>query len=494
MSEIPLEAPTEEGAPLLNKTKSTIDVENKLVHSFADSANSGETDVIFSFDTTGSMYSYLEEVRKNLKAMASKLIKDVPKIRIGIIAMGDYCDDISSYVIKYLDFTNNADEICTWIEKVGSTGGGDSPEAYELALKTARLNFKWASGNKALVVIGDATPHPPSYTDQDIFWGDELDQLIKLGVKVYGVQANEAADATAFYEELSNRSGGVCIKLKHINLITDMFQAVCYKEFGVEHLETFRSEVETREGKMDAEREKMFSDLKRERDPAEVEKDKKNEKSFSYNWWSRANDNGRCCYRYDVVSQKYILYSAKSPVGTKKPPAPRKKAAPKAKSTPPPKAPVGRGKKRAASVGKGKGKKKAAASSSDDITSSSDSDTDSDSDSDSGVEVSPSKSTRSKKPRRASASATLGKDSSFKSGDIVAVRGENKTVWVAKIKDVDGANIEVQWFDELKNSPGTFVLLKWTDTIPVRSIISPTKVKEDKERGVFVLKKPLPPH
>ena len=41
---------------------------------------------------------------------------------------------------------------------------------------------------KALVVIGDATPHPPSYTDQSVFWRDELEKLVRMGIKVYGVQ------------------------------------------------------------------------------------------------------------------------------------------------------------------------------------------------------------------------------------------------------------------------------------------------------------------
>ena len=37
---------------------------------------------------------------------------------------------------------------------------------------------------KALVVIGDAEPHPPSMTDQNIYWHTELDILAGLGIKV----------------------------------------------------------------------------------------------------------------------------------------------------------------------------------------------------------------------------------------------------------------------------------------------------------------------
>lgn len=37
---------------------------------------------------------------------------------------------------------------------------------------------------KALVVIGDAPPHPPSYTDQNIDWWNETELLKGMGVKV----------------------------------------------------------------------------------------------------------------------------------------------------------------------------------------------------------------------------------------------------------------------------------------------------------------------
>ena len=37
---------------------------------------------------------------------------------------------------------------------------------------------------KAFVLIADDVPHAPSYTDQHIYWRDELDVLIGMGVKV----------------------------------------------------------------------------------------------------------------------------------------------------------------------------------------------------------------------------------------------------------------------------------------------------------------------
>jgi hypothetical protein len=59
-----------------------------------------------------------------------------------------------------------------------ATGGGDAPEAYELALREAR-KLSWTKGySKALVIIGDEVPHCPSYTTEKINWFDEVVDII----------------------------------------------------------------------------------------------------------------------------------------------------------------------------------------------------------------------------------------------------------------------------------------------------------------------------
>ena len=57
-------------------------------------------------------------------------------------------------------------------------------QCYEWVLHKAQ-QLDWSEHSaKALVVIGDCEPHPPSYTDQRINWHDELDLLKGMGVKV----------------------------------------------------------------------------------------------------------------------------------------------------------------------------------------------------------------------------------------------------------------------------------------------------------------------
>ena len=56
-------------------------------------------------------------------------------IQLSIIAHGDYCDAHSSYVTKIQDFSEDEKTLCTFVEKLGSTGGGDADECYELILR-----------------------------------------------------------------------------------------------------------------------------------------------------------------------------------------------------------------------------------------------------------------------------------------------------------------------------------------------------------------------
>jgi hypothetical protein len=292
----------------------TKDMEKALLESFVKSAYSSNVEIIFSFDTTGSMASCLDQVRQKVSETVNKLMKDIPNIRIGIISHGDYCDDSGNHTISKLDFVDKSevDKIVSFVKTVKATGGGDAPEAYELALRDAR-GFSWTEGySKALVVIGDEVPHPPSYTTEKINWWEELEKLSEKGVKIYGVRALSNEYAKAFYEELSARTGAVSIHFNNFNLIVDMFLAICYREASSTHLEEFKQEVK-QEGKMTQELAQVFDTLEQ----PNPEK-KSNEKKFKLNdpWYNIENDKGTPSYMKDASGVKWVPYKANGPAPT----------------------------------------------------------------------------------------------------------------------------------------------------------------------------------
>ncbi|XP_060554256.1 uncharacterized protein LOC132715283 [Ruditapes philippinarum] len=148
-------------------------------------------EIAFSFDTTGSMYSCLEEVRKRLREMVQDLKRTIPGIKIAIFAHGDYCDAGSTYVTKYVNFTNDPNTLCNFVSNVGGTGGGDTPECYELVLREVQENLAWSTNSqKSLVMIGDAPPHEKSESQnyRRLDWKEEIERLRKMDIKVYAVQ------------------------------------------------------------------------------------------------------------------------------------------------------------------------------------------------------------------------------------------------------------------------------------------------------------------
>lgn len=139
----------------------------------------GPIEIVFSFDTTGSMSGVLGQVREQVQEVINRLFKDIPMLKIAVFAHGDYCDK-ANYVTKYVDFTNDAKKLCHFVETVKSTGGGDWEECYELVLRQARERLSWTPGTqRSLVMIGDAIPHDTKYAHNKdkIDWKVETSKL-----------------------------------------------------------------------------------------------------------------------------------------------------------------------------------------------------------------------------------------------------------------------------------------------------------------------------
>ena len=133
-------------------------------------------EIAFSFDTTGSMNSFLRGVRDHLQDIVTRLFADIPTLRISIMAHGDY-SDYGNYVTKHVDLTNDVSKLTKFVKKVKSTHGGDWPECYELVLRQMQTRVSWAPGTKrVLVMIGDAVPHEKNYAlnKERIDWTKEV--------------------------------------------------------------------------------------------------------------------------------------------------------------------------------------------------------------------------------------------------------------------------------------------------------------------------------
>lgn len=206
-------------------------------------------DLAFSFDTTGSMYAVLDEVRKNISEMLERLTTDIPGLRVALIAHGDYGD---IYETEIKDFGTTTADLVRFVTTVGRTGGSDTPECYELVLQQARTHLSWRDGSsRALVLIGDAFPHEVgSHRNKyKIDWKAEVELLRQLGVTVYCVQCHTHPLATRFMDHTSNATGGLRLSLSGIRGVRDFLMAIAYREGGSDALQDiYEKEVRAREG------------------------------------------------------------------------------------------------------------------------------------------------------------------------------------------------------------------------------------------------------
>ena len=219
-------------------------------------------DIVFSFDTTGSMYPCIREVRRNLKSTVKRLFDDIPGIRIGIIAHGDYQDEKDTYLMKQIDLTQDQDSLIAFVDGVGNTCGYDYPEAYEYVLHKAQ-SLSWdANKMRGLVMIGDAPPHPKNKNPYNLDWRHECGELKNMGINIYSVQCLYGnSESNTFYKQMAELTGGYHLKLDQFSHMSDLMTAVCFQQVGVERVEQYEQEVRERMGGVSNGLRRIFDNL-----------------------------------------------------------------------------------------------------------------------------------------------------------------------------------------------------------------------------------------
>lgn len=197
-------------------------------------------DVVFSLDVTGSMYACLGQARKSIRQTCTELFDNIPNLRIGIVAHGDYCDGNDFYY--ELRLTDKADLVCDFVNEVPALDGGDAPECYEYVLHQTR-NMPWRADKRCLVLIGDDVPHEKGYscgrmlprlhsTTLGLDWRHEAAKLIEeSSVTIYAVQALGRQHATKFYQHLGSLNG-LTLSLTQFAHVNDLIKGAAYNQAG----------------------------------------------------------------------------------------------------------------------------------------------------------------------------------------------------------------------------------------------------------------------
>ena len=141
------------------------------------SNTSSAIDVVFTLDTTASMGPWIERSKKTIGDISKFLSDQDINVRFNVIGYKDVCDRKcpihsicptdckKSQWVQISGFTDNADDIVNFLEKVPASGGGDLPEDLFGALQIA-CSQEWRDlGKKVIVVISDAPPHGNKFSN-----------------------------------------------------------------------------------------------------------------------------------------------------------------------------------------------------------------------------------------------------------------------------------------------------------------------------------------
>ena len=116
-------------------------------------------DLMFVIDTTGSMMDELNYLQVELDDVIRQVAEAHPNTQIRL-SVNFYRDDGDDYVVLPFDFTDDISAGLKSLAAQFADGGGDYPEALDLALENALHEHDWSdSAVKLCYLVLDAPPH-----------------------------------------------------------------------------------------------------------------------------------------------------------------------------------------------------------------------------------------------------------------------------------------------------------------------------------------------
>jgi hypothetical protein len=115
-------------------------------------------DLLLAIDTTGSMGDEINYLKSELRTILTDLRRSHPglDIRLGLVA---YKDQGDVYVTRTYPFVSSLDAMQSNLQAQYAEGGGDYPEAMDLALARAVAQDWRPDAVKSLLLVADAPPH-----------------------------------------------------------------------------------------------------------------------------------------------------------------------------------------------------------------------------------------------------------------------------------------------------------------------------------------------
>ena len=138
-------------------------------------------DIMFIIDCTGSMGSWIEACKKEIKSIIDCVRNQHfnIQIRTSIVAYRDHCD--GDKISDVLPFTTDIVACQKFLTQLGAFGGGDGPEDVAGGFENA-LKQNWQAAANYAILLADAPAHGDKYHSpggDDYPKGDPKGRLIE---------------------------------------------------------------------------------------------------------------------------------------------------------------------------------------------------------------------------------------------------------------------------------------------------------------------------
>lgn len=207
------------------------------------------TDIVISFDSTGSMSPAINEVRRKVTELIT-FFDTIPDLRMAIMNHGSYCDD--DRLLSTQDFTRDKNQLIQFLKTTQNTHGCDMRYAsYEYVLDQAQY-LTWESDTRIFILIGDCEPHPIGYAThrndipQDgsrvctIPWKDRATLLANtFHVKFFPIQALNRSKHTHFYTHLAQLTNSPKLDLMQLQDVLEYITAIIYSQQSTDLVYTY---------------------------------------------------------------------------------------------------------------------------------------------------------------------------------------------------------------------------------------------------------------